>query len=76
MIKYHIRVNNGDDNKTVQYHFVHEDWMNISQQDSDIAFDKAVKELDHIYQTYGRFATEVGVARLFKSFGFDRVIKD
>lgn len=76
MVKYHIRVNHGDDDKTVQYHFVHKDWATISQEDSDVAFNDAVTELNRIYKTYGRFATQVGVLRLFDSFGFERTTKD
>lgn len=72
MVRYHISVNNGDKDVTVKYYFVHKDWNTISKEESDKAFDAAVKELDRIYKTYGRFATEVGVCRLFESFGFDR----
>lgn len=72
MVRYHISVNNGDNDVTVKYYFVHKNWNTISKDESDKAFDAAVKELDRIYKTYGRFATEVGVCRLFESFGFDR----
>ena len=76
MMRYNIRINTGDDNHQTTFFFVHKDWKNVSQEESDAAFDKAVKEIDHIYKTYGRFATEVGVARLFNAFGFERTISD
>ena len=56
----------------MEYYFVHKDWNTISKEESDKAFDVDVKELDRIYKNYGLFATEIGVCRLFKSFGFDR----
>ena len=34
-------------------------------------FNEAVKELNRVYKTYGRFATTTGVIRLFESFGFE-----
>ena len=76
MIRYNIRVNTGDNDVTHVYYFVHKDWNNISQEDSDKAFHEAVTELNRIYKTYGRFATQVGVTRLFESFGFERTISD
>lgn len=75
MVRYSIRVNTGDDDITIQYQFVHKDWKNISKEEQDKAFDSAVKELDRVYKTYGRFATQSGVERLFNSFGFERTIK-
>lgn len=72
MIRYNIRVNHGDDNVTTKFYFVHKDWQTISQEESDKCFDSAVKELNRIYKTCGRFATEVGVIRLFESYGFER----
>lgn len=71
MIRYFIRVNHGDADTTVKYSFVHENWQSLSKDEQDAAFNNAVVELDRIYKTYGRFATQVGVLRLFKSFGFD-----
>lgn len=71
MNRYFINVNNGDANITKQYCFVHHDWDSMSVEDQDAAFDKAVKELNHIYKDYGRFATTIGVIRLFESFGFE-----
>ena len=75
MIRYNIRVNHGDANITTKFYFVHKDWATISQEDSDTAFDKAVKELNRVYKNYGRFATEVGIVKLFESFGFERTVK-
>lgn len=71
MVRYNIRVNSGDDDVTIKYEFVHKDYANLSAEEQDKAFDKAVKELDRIYKTYGRFATTAGVVRLFNSFGFE-----
>ena len=71
MIRYNIRINTGDNNHTDTYYFCHQD-PNISQEESDKQFDRAVKELDHIYKDYGRFATSVGVTKLFEKFGFER----
>lgn len=70
MIRFSIRVNYGDNDTTVKFDFVHKDWNTMSNDEQYKAFDKAVKELDHIYKTYGRFATTTGVLRLFDSFGF------
>lgn len=67
-----IRINIGTENKTVVFYFVHKDKFKLSEQEQVQAFDKAVKELDHIYSDYGRFATETGVIKLFGSFGFER----
>jgi hypothetical protein len=76
MIRYHIRVNTGDGDVTHTYYFAHKDWKTISAKDSDKAFDDAVQELNRVYKTYGRFATSVGVVRLFESFGFERTTPD
>lgn len=71
MRRYNIRINYGDNDATSKFYFVHKDWQTISNEDSDKAFDKAVKELDHIYKDYGRFATTTGIAKLFAKFGFE-----
>ncbi len=76
MVRYHIRVNTGDKDKTHMYYFVHESWQTVSEDYTDKAFDVAVSELNRIYKTYGRFATQTGVIRLFKSFGFMQTTKD
>lgn len=76
MIRYHIRVNVGNENKTIQYHFFHKNWSVISQSESDAAFNDAVTELNRIYKNYGRFATQTGVTKLFESFGFERTVED
>lgn len=71
MVRYNIRVNNGDDNITVKYEFVHKDYATMTNEEQDKTFNEAVKELDRIYKNYGRFATTTGVVRLFNSFGFE-----
>lgn len=71
MVRYNIRINHGDNNITKKYYFVHKDWANISKEESDKAFNDAVQELNRIYKTYGRFATEVGIIRLFNTYGFE-----
>ena len=65
MVRYRIRVNTGDADTTNTFHFVHKDWQNVTAEESDKAFDEAVRKLDRIYKDYGRFATKTGVARLF-----------
>ena len=74
MIRYNIRVNIGDNNNTVKFFFVHKDYATISEEASNEAFDKAVKELNHVYKDYGRFATKTGVIKLFETFGFEYTI--
>lgn len=74
--KYKIRVNTGDNDVTTQFWFVHSGYANISEEESDKAFDKAVKEFNHIYKDYGRFATQAGVTKLFEAFGFMRTTAD
>lgn len=69
---FSIRINTGDDNITTVFYFVHKDSHSLSQEQQITEFDKAVKELDHIYKDYGRFATSTGVVRLFKHFGFEQ----
>ena len=72
--RFHIRVNHGDKDITVQYYFVHKNYATMSEKEQTKAFDEAVKELDFIYKTYGRFATQTGVERFFKHHGFERTI--
>lgn len=74
MIRYKIRINNGDSNQTKTYYFVHKDWEKLLSEEQDNAFDCAVKELNHIYQDYGRFATSTGVLKLFDKFGFEQTL--
>lgn len=57
MVKYNIRVNYGDADITKKFEFVHKSWNSLSNEEQDKAFDKAVKELNRVYSTYGRFAT-------------------
>ena len=70
VVRYSIRVNVGDEDKTVKFQFAHKDFMTLNEEQQNEQFDKAVKELDHIYKDYGRFATTKGVCNLFESFGF------
>lgn len=74
MIMFHIRVNTGDNDSTAIYYFVHKDYANLTDDEQQEAFDAAVKELNHVYHDYGRFATSVGVTRLFDKFGFERTV--
>lgn len=74
MIRYSIRVNHGDADVTVKYYFVHRNFASMTDEEQNKAFDRAVKELNRIYKTYGRFATESGVVSFFSSFGFERTI--
>ena len=76
MVRFHIRINTGDNDTTNTYYFVHKDYAEISNDEQEKAFDSAVKELDRIYKTYGRFATPTGVVNLFKDFGFEQAIKN
>ena len=73
MRRYNIRVNIGDNNTTHKFYFVHKNWKNLSDEEQDKAFDKAVKEINRVYE-YGRFATQVGVSRLFAKYGFERTL--
>lgn len=75
MVRYNIRVNYGDADITKKFEFVHKSWNSLSNEEQDKAFDDAVKELNRVYSTYGRFATSTGIIRLFDSFGFELSIK-
>lgn len=75
MVRYNIRVNYGDADITKKFEFMHKSWNSLSNEEQDKAFDKAVKELNRVYSTYGRFATSTGIIRLFDSFGFELSIK-
>ena len=74
MLMFQIKISTGDADKVRVYHFSHKqcDTVSIEQQKDD--FDTAVKEINHIYKDYGRFATSVGVLRLFDKFGFERTV--
>lgn len=74
MIMFHIRISTGDKDLTRVYHFVHKQCQELSEDEQKKAFNDAVQEINHIYQDYGRFATSVGVVRLFDKFGFERTI--
>ena len=75
MTRYRIRVNHGDADTTVTYDFVHKDHAVLTKEEQDQAFDQAIKELNRIYKSYGRFATTTGVIRLFASYGFELSIR-
>ena len=59
-----------------KFEFVHKSWNSLSNEEQDKAFDKAVKELNRVYSTYGRFATSTGIIKLFDSFGFELSVKE
>lgn len=71
MVRYNLQIAHGDNNIVKKYYFINKNWQTLTKEETDKAFDSAVKELDRIYKTYGRFATEVGILRLFDSFGFE-----
>lgn len=70
MVRYNIAIATG------RHYFVHEDQAHTDKKTSDKKFDEAVKELDRIYENYGRFATSVGVRNLFKVYGFDETLSE
>ena len=74
MVRFHIRVNNGDENTTRMYWFVHKEWETKAEEDQMKEWDAAVKELNHIYKNYGRFATTTGITKFFDVHGFERTI--
>lgn len=75
MVRYNIRITYGDANITKKFEFIHKSWDFLSNDEQDKAFDKAVKELNRVYSTYGRFATSTDIIKLFDSFGFELSIK-
>ena len=71
---YHrINIAYGDEKIVKTFYFIPKDtsWT-IEKRIEE--FDKAVKELDYIYESFGRFATTTGVCNLFKKYGFERTI--
>lgn len=58
-----------------KFEFVHKSWDFLSNDEQDKAFDKAVKELNRVYSTYGRFATFTCIIKLFDLFGFELSVK-
>ena len=75
MVRYNIRVNYDNIDITKKFEFVHKSQAFLSSDEQDKAFDRAVKELNRVYSTYGRFATSTGIIKLFDSFGFELSIK-
>lgn len=73
MLMFHIRVKTGDKDMVHQYHFTYKD-QSVSDKEQAKKWDKTVKELNHIYQDYGRFATRRGVYKFFEYHGFEMTI--
>lgn len=73
MLMFHIRVKTGDKDMVQQYHFAYKD-QSVSDKEQAKKWDKTVKELNHIYQDYGRFATRTGVYRFFDYHGFEMTV--
>lgn len=73
MLMFHIRVKTGDKDMVHQYHFAYKD-QSVSDEEQTKKWDKAVKELNHIYQDYGRFATRKGVYNFFDYHGFEMTV--
>lgn len=74
MVRYNIRINIGDKDVTTKFYFVHKDYQTLNEEQQNVEFDKAVKELERVYKNYGRFATEKAVESLFRGFGFERTV--
>lgn len=74
MLMFHIRVKTGDADNVHRYHFTFKDRDNVSEEEQAKKWDEAVKELNHIYQDYGRFATRKGVYNFFEYHGFEMTI--
>lgn len=70
MIEFDITINHGDADIEKQYQFIHKDWKNLPESEQRLQFRAAKNELDYVYKTYGRFATQVGIIKLFEHFGF------
>jgi hypothetical protein len=70
---FNIRVAYGSDRTVRQFHFVAKD-QTLDHEVQIGNFDAAVKELNRIYEDYGRFATIKGVCALFRKFGFEEYI--
>lgn len=74
MLTFHIRVVHGDEKEETMYWFVHKEWKTKPEDEQAEDWHNAVKELNHIYEDYGRFATQVGITRFFDKHGFERTI--
>lgn len=72
---FNIRVAYGSDEDRIvrQFHFVAKD-PTLDNEVQIGNFDAAVKELNRIYEDYGRFGTIKGVRALFRKFGFEEYI--
>ena len=73
-LMFRIRIKTGDKNDENIYFFVHKNRELLSEEEQKSAFNDAVQEINHIYKDYGRFATPIGVKKLFDHFGFERTI--
>ena len=73
--RFTIRVKYGDNNTEIKLDYVHKDWAHLTIEEQEAAFDKAVKELEHVYHDYGRFATLTGINNLFDKFGFQHSMR-
>lgn len=71
---FNIRIVSGDAKTERMYYFVHKNYRNLTKEEQAVEFDKAVKELNHIYNDYGRFATSKAIIALFKKFDFEQTI--
>ena len=75
MVRFYINVNIGDDERTVKFWFVHKNYDTLSEEEQQADWQKAIDEINHVYKEYGRFATEIGVCKLFNKFGFERSVR-
>lgn len=74
MVRYNIRINIGNEDRTVKFYFVHKNWQKLTEDEQQNDWQKALDELNHIYKDYGRFATEAAVTSLFNKFKFERTV--
>lgn len=72
-IKFHINIALGDRNYIRRFYFVYgypDLNLNVSEEEITDKFDSAVKELNYIYKSFGRFVEAEAVVKLFKKYGF------
>ena len=70
---FHIHIAVGTIEEVRLFHFVALD-RTKSIDEQKTMFNNAVQELNHVYKDYGRFATNFGVIKLFKKFGFEETV--
>lgn len=68
-MSYLIRIMYGKENPARLKRFR----FDSKSETSDIEFDKAVKEINEIYATKGRFSSQEEVLEHFKKYGFSRI---